>query len=138
MNYVSKFILIISLIAFISACKTSGDKQAILLFDPAEGHYAVTQPNAPNSFVDIGSALEWRKDQCVLHQSAFDGGAKVEDFITGEKVEASEATYVSGTSTKTPGGHNIIAFKDRGAAEKFISQQGRGKILRLDELLDLK
>lgn len=101
-----------------------------------KSHFSVTQTNSPKSFTDIGSALSWRDSQCVLHQTAFDCGAKVSDYYTGEKIAVRDAIYVSAFGIKTPGGYDLIAFEERKSAEKFLADNGRGKILTLDEVLD--
>jgi copper chaperone NosL len=98
-------------------------------------NYSVVQESLPRSFDDIGSALKWREGQCILHQSAFDGGANVFDYYTGEAIPGKEAFYIIKSRISTPGGHNTIAFKDMESYEKFLSGNGKGKIITLDSLI---
>jgi hypothetical protein len=100
-------------------------------------HSSVIQPNSPKSCTDIGSAILWREQQCILHQTAFDSGAKIADYYSGEKIPVREALSVWGSGITTPGGRDMIAFEDRKSAEKFMEERGRGEILTFDDILEL-
>jgi hypothetical protein len=97
---------------------------------------------APVAFDDIGCALVFRDEQCGTDQYRFDSGSIVHDYYTEEAVPVKEALYVAGSGVETPGGHGILAFKDRESAERFISdrsersEDNKGKVLTYEELLD--
>lgn len=94
-----------------------------------------TKASTPVAFDDIGCALLWRENQCTAIQMSFDATAQVFDYYTEEALNAKDAFYVQDTKIKTPRGYGIAAFKDRESAEKFISENGKGKILTYDDLL---
>jgi len=69
----------------------------------------------------------------------------VQDFRTGEKINAKTAFYVIGSSIVGPNGANLIPFKSIKSAKLFEKEYGGSKILsfkdlslRLIELLDME
>lgn len=121
--------------------------------DCTSGNATITEDNirfsltndqllAPVAFDDIGCALIFRDEQCGTDQYRFDSGSMVHDYYTEEAVPAKEALYVAGSGVETPGGHGILAFKDRESAERFLSEGSegsegnKGKVLTYGELLD--
>ncbi len=89
----------------------------------------------PESFDTIGSALQWRDEQCPIHQNAFDIGAMAFDYFTGEAIPVRDAVYVKGAGVLEPAEHDIIAFKDRAAADDFIAGKGKGQSLTFEDVL---
>lgn len=45
---------------------------------------------------------------------------------------------VVGAGVKKPQGYDIVAFKEKEQAGGFAAKQGRGKVLKLFELVDVK
>ena len=127
------FVLVI--IGCSSVNKANVSSNATVPVHETDHNYSVVQESLPKSFDDIGSALKWRDGQCILHQSAFDGGARVFDYYSGEAISVKEGVYVINRGTSTSGGQLTIAFKDLESAERFISENGAGKIITYDSLL---
>jgi hypothetical protein len=89
------------------ANKATVSSNASVLPHDNDLNYSVVQESLPKSFDDIGSALKWRDGQCILHQSAFDGGAKVFDYYSGKAIPVKEAVYVINSRISTSGGHHV-------------------------------
>jgi nitrous oxide reductase accessory protein NosL len=102
--------------------------------------FAVIIPKCANmessSFDDIGCALQWRNAECAMRQSLFDENARAYDYGTGEEFPMEKLFYAVGTGIKTPKGYGVVAFKEKADAEKFVTQAGKGKVLKLFELVD--
>lgn len=82
-----------------------------------------------SAFDDIKCAVTWRNGECAMRQAAFDVNAYVYDYGTGEQVSVEKAFYVADAGVATPMESGIVAFKDAEAAEKFIAQQKKGRVL---------
>lgn len=53
----------------------------------------------------------------------------VKDYASGEWVDGRSAFYLTGAKVRTPMRYGILAFGDRGAAEKFMRDSGGEKVL---------
>lgn len=107
----------------------------------AEKKFSVVMPKVPgmegSSFDDIGCAITWRNGECANRQSNFDSNALTFDFGTGEQVAMEKAFYAVGAGVRTPMGFDIVAFKEKAAAEKLVAASGKGRVIKLFELVDL-
>jgi hypothetical protein len=113
----------------------NASSRAAEFYDERDHYLSVIQESRPKTFEDIDRVLKWRDNQCILHQSAFDGGAKVFDYFTGEAIPVREGVYVIDSGIETSGGQRTIAFKDRDSAERFISENGTGTIVAYEALV---
>jgi hypothetical protein len=89
-------------------------------------------------FDDIGCAVAWRNGECAMRQSLFDSTSVTRDYATGEDVAMETAYFIVGAGVKTPRGYDIVAFREKEQAERFAAKQGKGKVLKLFELVDVK
>ncbi|NNV06959.1 nitrous oxide reductase accessory protein NosL [Geobacillus sp. C56-T2] len=80
-------------------------------------------------FDDIGCMYEWRKE----HKNETVEAAFVRDYETGDWLEAEKATYVYDRAIRTPMAYNVISFKHKESAKKFVDQHG-GTVFTYDEL----
>ncbi len=139
MKLLFKICVLMYFVSIIIGCssvnKTNVSSRTAVLPYKADHNYSVVQESSPKFFNDIGSAIKWRDDQCILHQSAFDREAKVFDCYDGKAIMVKEAVYVIHGMISTPGGHDTIALKDLENAEKFLSDNGTGKIITFDTLV---
>lgn len=103
---------------------------------PKERHLVTQTHDTPSAFDDMTEALKWRDSQCLLHQSGFDRTAIVRDYLSGEKIRVTDATYVKGSDVVTPSGGDIISFSERAAADDFAKVHG-GQVFSYDELNSL-
>lgn len=145
MGVKSLFLTVLALAAALSGCASPSHENGTTLTTErgisteSSRHTHVIQKGAtPSRFDSIEGALTWRDGQCVLHQSAFDGGAQVYDFVTGEEVPVREAIYVAGQAVEDETGHAVIGFKTRQRAERFVGSRGGLRVLSYDELLGEK
>jgi len=92
----------------------------------------------PSSYDDVGCAVGSRNKECATRQMTFDSNAVVYDHVTGEAVPAEKAFFAFKSSAWTPMGYGIVAFKDRGEAEKFAAEHGKVKVVTWSELVDMK
>jgi len=110
-------------------------------FNEAGKKFSVIMPKVPSmegsSFDDIGCAVVWRNGECAIRQTTFDSNAFTFDYLSGEQVALENAFFVVETGVKTPMSYDIIAFKDKPAAEKQVKTSCKGKIYKLFELVDL-
>lgn len=110
-------------------------------FTDAGKKFSVIMPRVPgmegSSFDDIGCAVVWRNGECASRQSTFDSNAFTFDYLTGEQIALENAFFAVETGVKTPMGYDIVAFKDKPAAEKQVKSSGKGRIYKLFELVDL-
>jgi hypothetical protein len=90
----------------------------------------------PSSFFDIGCAVKFRDNECASRQLAMDQNAEVFDYLSGEKIKAQEAFFVTGTDVQTPLGHGVVAFKEKAAAEKFVGEH-KGTVMKWHEVVNL-
>ena len=106
----------------------------------AEKKFSVVLPKlpgmGPSSYDDIGCAVISRNNECATRQMVFDGSAVVHDYLTSAEVPVETAYFVFKADVATPRGYGIVAFKDKGQAEKFAAEHGKGKVLRWFELVD--
>ncbi len=90
------------------------------------------------SFDDIGCAVVFRNNECIMRQGVFDSTAAAYDYLTGEPVPVEEAYFVLRTDVKTPRGYHIVAFKDKSQAEGFSAAHGKGTVAKWLQLVDEK
>lgn len=90
----------------------------------------------PSSFYDIGCAVKFRDKECASRQMAMDNNAVVHDYHSGEQLQAQEAFFAVETDIPTPKGYGIVAFKDKAAAEKFVTEH-KGRVLKWYQVVDL-
>lgn len=90
-----------------------------------------------SAFDDIGCAIAFRNKECATRQSTFDSNAFTYDYGTGEQIAMEKAFFVAGAGAWTPMGYDIVAFKDKEKAEKFVAEKGKGQVLKLYQLVDL-
>jgi hypothetical protein len=98
----------------------------------ANKKYSVTLTEGiePMSFDDIGCSMLWRDGECAMRMSAFDGNARVYDYLTNEPVLIENAFFAYGPpGIKTPRGYGIIAFKTREQAAVVAAQSGKAKVV---------
>lgn len=83
-------------------------------------------------FDDIGCLNEW-----ITENGTDDVGAQfVRDYHTEEWINLEEATFVYDKDFKTPMAYGIFSFKNADDAEKFLDEQGTGKLMTPDDLAD--
>ena len=87
----------------------------------------------PNSFDDIGCAFMQKKRLCAMDQIEFDNSSIAYDYYTEEEVTMFDAFYVIDSGIKTPMNYDIVAFKDKKSAEKFVAERGKGRIIKFAE-----
>jgi hypothetical protein len=107
--------------------------------DEANKKFSVTlmEEIEPMAFDDIGCSLLWREGECAMRMSAFDGYARVYDYLTNEPILIEKAFFAYGPEIKTPRGYGIIAFKTREQAAAAAAQSGKAKLLTFQELTSL-
>lgn len=124
------------------AQKTPVCAQCNMKVTDAEKKTSAYLPNVPgmgpSHFCDIGCAIQSRNNECATRQMTFDSNAVVYDFLTGEAVPAEKAFFAFKSTFRTPMGYGIVAFKDKGEAEKFAAEHGKVKVIRWFELVDEK
>lgn len=94
--------------------------------------------NGEVSVNDIGCAVIQRNEFCAMEMVEFDNTAEAHDYFTEEAVKLRGSFFVVDSGVKTPLDSGIVAFKNKESAEKFIAEQGRGKVVTFDELVNLK
>lgn len=81
-------------------------------------------------FDDIGDMYVWTKkngrDQV---QAQF-----VRDYYTKEWLKLENSSFAYDKSFKTPMAYGVYSFKDMNEAQKFINEQGHGKLLSFKDL----
>lgn len=92
----------------------------------------------PVQLADIGCTPAMFQEMCAMEQTGFNDTATVFDYVTGEEINMSAAWFVVGSGVSTPLGSDIVAFADLEGAENFVENQGAGRIIRYDELLDME
>ncbi|MED0677749.1 nitrous oxide reductase accessory protein NosL [Aneurinibacillus thermoaerophilus] len=81
-------------------------------------------------FDDIGCLNEWEKKNGTEQV----GAEYVRDYNTKEWVPLKEASFIYDKTFKTPMGYGIYSFKDKGAAQTFLNEQGKGKLMNANDL----
>jgi copper chaperone NosL len=82
-------------------------------------------------FDDIGDLFLHVKKHQLEEQI---GARFVRDYRTMEWLELKDAFFVYDASFRTPMAYGIYSFKVKADAEKFIQEQGKGKLMTADEL----
>lgn len=82
-------------------------------------------------FDDIGGLFLYLDEHPELEVLA----RYVHDYRTGEWLPAEEAVYVFHPELHSPMGHNVAAFRDRSAAERFVRERG-GEVIPFAELAE--
>ncbi|WLR41225.1 nitrous oxide reductase accessory protein NosL [Bacillus carboniphilus] len=62
------------------------------------------------------------------------GASYVKEYGTNEWIEVSDAFYVFDPVLWTPMSYGVVAFSTKEAADQFINQEGKGKLLSFDDL----
>lgn len=139
MRALYSYCLLLFICSIVGSCsgmhRTSETTGSPVFSERADHNLSVVQESMPKSFEDLDSALKWRGSQCILHQSAFDGGAKVFDYFSGEAIPVREGVYVINNELSTSGGQRTVAFKSLDGAERFLSENGRGTVVTYDVLI---
>jgi copper chaperone NosL len=81
-------------------------------------------------FDDIGCLNEWEKKNGKEQI----GAEYVRDYHTKEWVHLKNASFVYDKTFKTPMAYGIYSFKEKEAAQKFLQEQGKGKLMTADDL----
>lgn len=90
--------------------------------------------NEKAAFDDIGCALIWREELCASKLMSFESNAEVFDYNTAESVAIENASFVVESGVKTPMGYDIIAFRDKQSAERFVAEAGKGNVVPYSKL----
>ena len=102
--------------------------------------FSVVMPKVPpmssSAYDDIGCAVIARNNECATRQMTFDGNAIAHDYLTSVEVPVEAAYFVLKTDVSSPRGYGIVAFRNKGEAEKFSAEHGKGKVIRWFELVD--
>lgn len=134
------FILILSLLAGCGkteykpvAIDETVDKCPVCNMAVADDQFAVEiilkNKNALK-FDDLGDLHVWREENGTKEI----GEQFVRDYHTKEWVKLADATYVYDKSIQTPMAFNVISFKEKSAADAFVSKEGKGRIMTAEEL----
>jgi copper chaperone NosL len=81
-------------------------------------------------FDDLGCLNKWAHENGTEHEHT----QYVRDYNTNEWVKADQAAFVFDLSFSTPMGYGIYSFKDTATAEKFVQDQGKGKLMTYADL----
>jgi copper chaperone NosL len=113
--------------------------RCLMKIEDSKKKYSVTTPGRviPVAFDDISCALLFRDELCARDRMEFDYTARVHDYYTEEMLKMTDAVYVIGSPHKTPMDCGVVAFKDRGSAEKFIAEQGKGNIIEFNAVIEI-
>jgi copper chaperone NosL len=98
--------------------------------DDAYATQIVTKQGKSLKFDDIGCMNEWK----TKNGSDEIGKEYVRDYNDKAWIGFDEAAYVYDESLRTPMAYGVISFKDTASAEKFVQEQGVGKVLSAKEL----
>jgi copper chaperone NosL len=82
-------------------------------------------------FDDIGDLFLHKKKHQLEEQV---GAEFVRDYRTTEWLELKNAFFVYDASFRTPMAYGIYSFKTKADAEKFIQEQGKGKLMTSADL----
>jgi len=82
------------------------------------------------TFDDIGCMNKWKNE----HASDAIGGQFVRDFNDLTWIAYEDAYYVYDASFRSPMAYGIYSFKDKPAAQAYLDQQAKGKLMTADEL----
>lgn len=91
---------------------------------------AVLKDGKSLKFDDIGCYNEWKSKNGTEQV----GATFVRDYHSKEWIELEKAYYVYDKSFKSPMAYGIYSFKDKATAEKFIAENGKGKLMTGSEL----
>lgn len=109
------------------------DKCAVCSMEVPHDHNAtqiVTDDGEHQLFDDIGCMNIYLEDNNSVDTS----NAFVRDYDTKEWINYNDATYAYDKTFKTPMGYGILSFVDKGDAEAFIKEQGKGQVISSEGL----
>ncbi|MDF2658079.1 MAG: nitrous oxide reductase accessory protein NosL [Paenibacillus sp.] len=90
----------------------------------------LTKEGKVYKFDDIGCMNEWKtKNASVPVTIEF-----VRDHASKMWIDLEKAYFAYDASFKTPMAYGLVSFKDKASAEKYISEQGKGKLLSAADL----
>ncbi|MCR8645478.1 nitrous oxide reductase accessory protein NosL [Paenibacillus sp. N1-5-1-14] len=115
------------------AVNEAADKCAICNMQVKDDAFAVqltTKDGKNYKFDDIGCMNEWAKKNAADSVEV----KYVRDYNTKEWIDYSTAQYVYDASFKTPMAYGIYSFKDKQAAQMFVDEQKKGKLMTATEL----
>ncbi|OXM15273.1 nitrous oxide reductase accessory protein NosL [Paenibacillus herberti] len=115
------------------AVDESVDKCAICNMAVRDDAYAVqltTKGGKTFKFDDIGCMNDWKSKNTDAAISA----EYVRDYNDKAWVAYNDATYVYDADFKSPMAYGVYSFKDKKAAESFVGEQGKGKLMTAQEL----
>jgi len=81
-------------------------------------------------FDDLGCLNEWTQQNGRENVNV----QFVRDYNTDEWFNAEQGAFVYDSSFTTPMGYGIYSFKDTATAEKFMQEQGKGTMMKFDDL----
>lgn len=81
-------------------------------------------------FDDIGCMNEWKTE----NGTETIGAEYVRDFHNKQWIKYDKAYYVYDASYKTPMAYGVVSFEEESDAERFIEEQGAGKLMTADDL----
>ena len=91
-----------------------------------------------SQFVSVKSMMQvfYHQDYFKRHQLLSDDieTMYVQDYLTGDRVEAKQAVYVFGSSLIGPHGDDLIPFENEQKAKLFMLKNGGTKILPFTKL----
>jgi copper chaperone NosL len=111
------------------------DRCAICNMAIADGPFAtqiITTDGRVFKFDDIGCMHEW------MAENGTDsiGAALVRDYHSKYWLKMEEAVYVYDRSFQTPMAYGVLSFAKEEDARAFIDEQGKGTLMKADELAD--
>ncbi|SDT27807.1 copper chaperone NosL [Paenibacillaceae bacterium GAS479] len=115
------------------AVDESVDKCAICNMAVRDDAYAVqltTKEGKTFKFDDIGCMNDWKSKNADAAISA----EYVRDYNDKAWVAYNDAYYVYDADFKSPMAYGVYSFKDKKAAESFVGEQGKGKLMTAQEL----
>lgn len=98
--------------------------------DGAHATQIVTKDGRTLVFDDIGCMYAWLAE----HGDGDVGQMFVRDYHGLQWVKSEKAHYVYDKSFRTPMAYGVLSFADKGDAEAFIAEQGKGVLMSADDL----
>jgi copper chaperone NosL len=90
----------------------------------------ITEEGKVYKFDDLGCMNEWKvkngTDEIAIEF--------VRDQASSEWVKMDNAYFAYDPSFKSPMAYGIVSFKDKSSAERFITEQGKGKLMSASDL----
>lgn len=140
---VLSFLLFMSVILILAACGNNKidpvainektDKCATCNMQVLDDQFAteiILENGKSLVFDDIGCMYKWVKDNADKKVAE----EFVRDYNTQAWVRKKDATYVYDLSTQTPMSYNIISFKNKADAEKFVASHKGSTLMTSTEL----